>query len=136
MAELLTLTHGVIHKGNLISCLQFDSDLPINHFLLPRFCSAPSVAAGSGPGLWAERALAVPVPGPELPFPRSHWTLSIRKQDNAAGKHSPEPVPNGNELVPTLSPGTAPWDWHWAGPPHPHKGPEMGAEMALSGQDR
>lgn len=59
MAELLTLTHGVIHGGNLISHLQFEFRLIINHFFLHRFCSALNVAVGVGPGLWAEL-------GPEL----------------------------------------------------------------------
>lgn len=37
MTQLLTLTHSVIHEGNSILHSQFNSELTINHFFLPRY---------------------------------------------------------------------------------------------------
>lgn len=73
VAQLLTLTHGVIQEGNLISRLQFDSEFSINDFSLHRYCCAASAAAGAGPGPRAAAAQAL-----RQPFPQPGWALSPR----------------------------------------------------------
>lgn len=98
MAELLTLTHSVIHEGNLISRLQFNSGLSMNHFfpaqiLLCTECgcgrwAGPVGTASTGRGCAGLRA------EPAIP---SVGLSSIKQADNAAEKHgSPGSAPHVN----------------------------------------